>query len=192
MLKIAAFGMVLFLAGAGCQSQVSVSTPPSEPNVVSEKSKEAEPTDTVVKETVKTDSTMKKEETKTPNVAEMKIEAKTEAIVAPKVEAKVEAIVPPVVLTPRTEAFFIEAKQWEFVPATITVNKGSKVQLVFQSKDVTHGVSLPAFGKNASLSPGQRVEMEFIADKTGTFPFTCSVFCGEGHGGMAGTLIVKE
>jgi hypothetical protein len=30
------------------------------------------------------------------------------------------------------------------------------------------------------------------ADKAGTLPFRCSNFCGLGHGGMKGTLVVEE
>lgn len=87
--------------------------------------------------------------------------------------------------------FNITAKKWEFDPGTITVNKGDTVKLHIKSIDVSHGFGLSAFGINEQLDPGETVDIEFTADKTGTFTFACSVFCGSGHSGMKGQLIVE-
>lgn len=38
---------------------------------------------------------------------------------------------------------------------------------------------------------GEENAVEFVADKSGTFPFYCNVFCGGGHKEMQGKLIVK-
>lgn len=89
------------------------------------------------------------------------------------------------------KSFTVTAKQWSFDPATITVKKGDRVKLAIKSIDVSHGFALSAFNVNQNLEPGQEVTVEFVADKTGSFPFFCSVFCGSGHGGMRGTLIVE-
>jgi cytochrome c oxidase subunit 2 len=35
------------------------------------------------------------------------------------------------------------------------------------------------------------VTVEFVADKAGTFTFSCSVYCGKGHRGMKGELVVS-
>ena len=83
------------------------------------------------------------------------------------------------------------AKNWEFIPDTITVNQGDTVKLEIESVDVKHGIILSAFGVNEDLNPGETVNIEFIADKKGEFPFFCSVFCGSGHGSMDGKLIVE-
>ena len=87
--------------------------------------------------------------------------------------------------------FNIIAKQWEFQPSTIEVNKGDTVRLNIQSIDVFHGISIPDFGVSQGLSPEQTTKVEFIADKTGEFSFSCNIFCGGGHGGMNGKLIVN-
>lgn len=87
--------------------------------------------------------------------------------------------------------FDITAKNWEFVPSTITVNEGDTVKLKITSTQGTHGFRLPDFGINEILEPGNTVEVEFVADKAGTFAFSCSVPCGSGHGRMSGQLIVK-
>lgn len=92
---------------------------------------------------------------------------------------------------PSTKTFSITARQWEFEPNTVTVNKGDKVVLNVTSEDVSHGFFLDDFGVNETLKPGVTTKVEFTADTAGTFSFACSVFCGSGHGGMSGTLTVK-
>ena len=82
------------------------------------------------------------------------------------------------------------AKQWEFVPATLTVKKGVPVKLVIQNPDVAHGLAIPDLGVNQNLPAGETTTVEFTPDKAGTFTFFCNVFCGEGHRGMKGTITV--
>jgi len=84
------------------------------------------------------------------------------------------------------------AKQWEFVPSTITVKKGQIVTLTITSTDVTHGFALPDFNINSTFEAGKTTTVTFTADKTGSFSFFCSVICGEGHRDMKGTLVVTE
>jgi heme/copper-type cytochrome/quinol oxidase subunit 2 len=42
------------------------------------------------------------------------------------------------------------------------------------------------------IERGRTVTVDFTADKAVTFSFRCSNFCGFGHGGMKGTLVVEE
>ncbi len=84
------------------------------------------------------------------------------------------------------------ARQWEFDPNPIKVKLGEKVRLIVKSEDVTHGMAIPEFGINEVLPPGKEVVIEFQATKKGTFPFFCSVACGEGHAGMRGSLVVSD
>lgn len=88
--------------------------------------------------------------------------------------------------------FIITAKQWSFSPAEIKVKKGDMVVLKLKSADVAHGFSLPDFGINAPIKPGELKTVEFTADKIGTFKFVCNVPCGVGHMGMTGTIVVEE
>ncbi len=87
--------------------------------------------------------------------------------------------------------FTMTAKNWEFDPGTITVNKGDTVLLHIASTDVEHGFFLPDFNVNKKINPGETVDVQFVADKTGTFTFHCNVFCGAGHREMEGQLIVQ-
>lgn len=87
--------------------------------------------------------------------------------------------------------FKITAKQFEFTPSTIEVNKGDKVRLIVTSVDVPHGIAIPEYGINQRLEPGKPETIEFTADKVGTFTAYCSVVCGSGHKSMKGQIIVK-
>ena len=87
--------------------------------------------------------------------------------------------------------FKITAKRFSFEPSVIEVNKGDKVRLTVESVDVPHGFSILEYGINERLDPGKEVKIEFTADKRGTFTFFCSVFCGSGHTGMKGKIIVR-
>jgi len=91
----------------------------------------------------------------------------------------------------KIKEFTMIAKNWSFDPATITVNKGDTVKLNIKSVDVDHGIALPEFGISETIKAGKESKIEFIANKTGEFTFSCSVFCGEGHKAMKGKLIVK-
>lgn len=85
----------------------------------------------------------------------------------------------------------VVARQWEFVPNRIEVNEGDTVILHVTSIDVAHGIRIFEFGVSERLEPGETVDIEFVADKKGTFPFVCSVFCGSGHGSMTGEIVVN-
>lgn len=94
-------------------------------------------------------------------------------------------------VTGEVKEFTMTAKQWEFIPNTITANKGDKVKITIKSVDVSHGFNLPDFGINERLDPGKEVHIEFVADKKGTFDFQCDIPCGRGHSGMRGKLIIE-
>ncbi len=87
--------------------------------------------------------------------------------------------------------FNVQAFRFGFNPSAIEVNKGDKVKITLTSSDTTHGFSISEYSISETISPGQTKTVEFTADKEGTFAFFCSVYCGSGHGGMRGTLIVR-
>jgi heme/copper-type cytochrome/quinol oxidase subunit 2 len=93
--------------------------------------------------------------------------------------------------TGQTKSFEITAQKFSFTPGQISVNRGDKVKLSLKSLDVTHGFNLDGYGINKTLNPGETADVEFLADKIGTFEFRCSIPCGEGHQDMKGTLSVN-
>lgn len=77
-------------------------------------------------------------------------------------------------------------------PERIVVKRGQKVRLRILAEDVTHGFQLLHFGVDAgAIKTGTTKIVEFTADRTGTFPFYCSVRCSPLHMAMMGELVVE-
>lgn len=93
---------------------------------------------------------------------------------------------------PNVHEIQVTAKKYEFSPNPIRVKKGEAVRLIITATDHDHGIQLDAFHIKQKLKKGVPTTIEFTPDKAGTFPFKCSVFCGLGHGGMKGELVVEE
>ncbi len=79
------------------------------------------------------------------------------------------------------------------VKPVIEVNIGDQVVFKLKSSDVVHGFSLKDFNIfiTDGIQPGKAVLVSFVADKTGTFIFSCNAICGDNHQNMQGTLIVR-
>jgi cytochrome c oxidase subunit 2 len=86
----------------------------------------------------------------------------------------------------------ITAKRFEYSPKEITLKKGVPVVLEFTSLDRLHGFNCPGLKLRMDIRPGKVNTLRFTPDKAGTFPFHCDNFCGSGHEGMRGTIIVTE
>jgi cytochrome c oxidase subunit 2 len=102
----------------------------------------------------------------------------------------------------------VSAKKYEFTPGEIHVKKGTHVQLKITATDRDHGIEVEVFpqGSDKKGEPGLKFStdkptfklpannvqtIEFDAVQAGTYEFKCSVFCGMGHKGMKGTIIVE-
>lgn len=79
----------------------------------------------------------------------------------------------------------LNASRFQYNPDIIEVKKGDRIKININNLDTIHGIRIPDFNVKGNST------VEFIADKTGTFDFYCTVFCGDGHKDMKGTLIVK-
>lgn len=97
----------------------------------------------------------------------------------------------------------IQGAGWDaFVPNSLVVHVGDKVTItVINADTMDHGFQLDAFNVNVHIDPGtanmttgdvtpSTTVVTFTATQSGTFTFKCSVFCGDGHDYMAGTLEV--
>lgn len=85
----------------------------------------------------------------------------------------------------------VVASRFQFEPATISVAQGDRVRLRLQSADRSHSFAIKAFRVKALIpKTGEAVTVEFVADQAGTFDFTCAEYCGSGHAGMKGRLVV--
>jgi len=84
----------------------------------------------------------------------------------------------------------IEASQFAFRPAVITVEPGDRITLEVVATDVVHGVYVEGYDLSATADPGQTARLTFVADRAGSFRIRCSVTCGPLHPFMTGTLRV--
>ena len=83
------------------------------------------------------------------------------------------------------------AQAWSFTPADITVPKGSEVTFYVTSRDVIHGLLIPDTTINAMVIPGQVTKVTYRFEDAGEFIFVCHEFCGIGHDGMSGRVVVE-
>lgn len=93
-----------------------------------------------------------------------------------------------------TRSFTITARQFSFAvnPSPFVVNQGDTVSVDLTSADVTHGFFVEHyFTSGTTVFKGQHQTITFVANTAGTFTYFCTVFCGEGHPTMSGTLVVN-
>ncbi len=85
----------------------------------------------------------------------------------------------------------ITAKDFEFSPNVIILSKRVPVTLKLTTLDVRHGFNCPGLNIRCDVVPGKVSTLKVTPQKAGSFPFFCDVYCGEGHEGMNGKIIVK-
>jgi plastocyanin len=89
------------------------------------------------------------------------------------------------------KTFTVEGKNFSFSPATINVNKGDTVKIIFKNTGGFHDFVIDELNaKTKVISDGQSETIEFVASKSGSFEYYCSV-CEHRKMGMKGTLVVK-
>ncbi len=89
------------------------------------------------------------------------------------------------------KSFTVTGSNFSFTPSTMTVNKGDRVRVTFVNSNGMHDWRLDEFNaKTNGIQGGQSETIEFVADKTGTFEYYCSVGTHR-QMGMKGTLTVK-
>lgn len=91
---------------------------------------------------------------------------------------------------PTTRHIHITAKDFGFTPGVIRVNPGDRVTLELEAGDVVHGLYLDEYDLAVTAEPGQPAAISFVANRTGTFRWRCSVTCGALHPFMMGKLQV--
>ncbi len=90
-----------------------------------------------------------------------------------------------------TKVYQMYAENWKWTPDTIRVQQGTRVVLQFESYDAPHSFLLKKYGLDVKLPQDSRVEIDFVADKKGTFRWRCGRPCGDGCPKMTGKLIVE-
>jgi cytochrome c oxidase subunit 2 len=87
----------------------------------------------------------------------------------------------------------ITAKKFEYSPNEIRIKTGVPTVFEFTSLDRVHGFTVPDLGGiRATIEPGKVTRVTILAPKAGTYEFHCDLFCGDGHEGMTGKIIVED
>ncbi len=85
----------------------------------------------------------------------------------------------------------MEAGNFYFAPAAITVRRGQAVTILFDVSEGTHDFVIDALGVNSGLLTEPNPSVTFTPRQAGTFVFYCSV-PGHREQGMEGTITVTE
>ncbi len=78
----------------------------------------------------------------------------------------------------------VDAFKFGYTPNVLEVQKGERVRIVVNNKDVPHGIVIP------QLNLRGENELEFTAEQKGEFEWYCMIPCGSGHKTMRGKIIV--
>lgn len=74
--------------------------------------------------------------------------------------------------------------EWHYEPEEIEVDQGDRIKLlVINEDDFDHGFAIDAFGISQRLPANGTIDVEFVATKSGVFPFYCSVSCSSSDAG---------
>lgn len=87
--------------------------------------------------------------------------------------------------------FTVDGSNYEFSPTKIEVNKGDTVKITFKDDDGMHNLVVDGYNvKTNIIKGGSEDTIQFVADKSGTFEYYCSV-ANHKEEGMVGSLIVN-
>ena len=104
---------------------------------------------------------------------------------APQIAPKAETAAPTV------KSFTVVGSNYAFAPKTLEVNKGDTVKITFTNSGGMHDFKIDEFNvATERLESGDSTTVQFVADKSGTFQYYCSVGSHRAMG-MWGTLTVK-
>ena len=93
-------------------------------------------------------------------------------------------------VSPQERTFRIEAGQFSYSPAELSVNPGDTIIIELVSTDVVHGLYVDGYDISVESDPGQTTTLTFVANKPGSFRFRCNITCGAMHPFMIGKLNV--
>lgn len=87
----------------------------------------------------------------------------------------------------------VSGNEFSFSPNTIALKKGESVKVIFANTGkYPHNFVINELGvKSNTINAGETTATTFVADKTGSFAFYCSVGTHR-EKGMVGTLTVEE
>jgi len=92
----------------------------------------------------------------------------------------------------QTKEVQMTAKKYEFSPDTVEVRAGTKIIFKITSLDREHGFEIENSKEGCvKIKKGETATVEYVAAKAGTVVFSCCVYCGSGHRGMKGKIVIR-
>ncbi len=85
---------------------------------------------------------------------------------------------------------YLLGRMWAWYPV-LKLKKGQTYRLHLSSTDLQHGFSLQPVNMNFQALPGYDHVLTITPTQSGEFPIICNEFCGIGHHGMTGRIIVE-
>jgi cytochrome c oxidase subunit 2 len=86
----------------------------------------------------------------------------------------------------------ITAKKYEFSPNIVEVNAGTRIIFKVTALDREHGFEIADVKDSCvKIKKGETSTVEYLAGEAGTVEFRCCVFCGAGHHGMKGKIVIR-
>ncbi|MEX2583975.1 MAG: cytochrome C oxidase subunit II [Gemmatimonadota bacterium] len=97
------------------------------------------------------------------------------------------------VAVPPGEDAYVMAARYAFYPE-IVLEAGEKYRIWISSVDALHGFSIVGGHQNINLeiAPEHLYGGTFTPEKPGEYLIVCNEYCGLGHHGMKGRIIVEE
>jgi cytochrome c oxidase subunit 2 len=89
------------------------------------------------------------------------------------------------------QSISMTAMRFRFEPEVIHVKAGTLLTLKIKSVQGTHGFRLSEFDIDETLEENEEKTVGLYLSTPGEFSFRCSHFCGLGHLGMTGKIVVK-
>jgi len=81
---------------------------------------------------------------------------------------------------------------WHWTPNPVHVPAGAQVTFYVTSADVVHGFEVQDTTINLTAIPGVVGKITYHFEKPGTYNVLCNEYCGLGHQGMVGRIIVDR
>jgi plastocyanin len=98
----------------------------------------------------------------------------------------------PTPTVPIVKEFTVNGQNYSFSPSTLSVKKGDIVKITFKNAGGMHDLRIEGYNVGTSIiQNGAQETFQFVADKSGTFEYYCSVGTHR-QMGMKGTLTVTE
>lgn len=93
--------------------------------------------------------------------------------------------------TATDKEFIVTGSNFKFQPTELTVNKGDTVKIIFKNTEGFHDFVIDEFNvATKKIQSGSEETVQFVADKTGSFEYYCSVGNHRAMG-MKGVLTVR-